>query len=38
MMALLEKELASAPTPEHWQQVIDKLFDDVTGWAQAWRS
>ena len=35
-MALLEKELASAPTPENWQQVIDRLFDDVTGWAQAW--
>ncbi len=35
-MALLEKELTSAPTPENWQQAIDKLFGDVTGWAQAW--
>ncbi len=35
-MALLEKELAFAPTPENWQQVIETLFDNVTAWAQAW--
>lgn len=35
-MALLEKELTSAPTPENWQQAIDRLFNDVTNWAQAW--
>ena len=35
-MALLEKELLSAPTPENWQQVVDKLFDDVTRWAHEW--
>ena len=36
-MALLEKELASAPTPENWQEAINKLYGDVTRWAREWR-
>jgi len=37
-MALLEKELTTAPTPENWQQAIRRLYDDVTDWAQEWLS
>lgn len=35
-MALLEKELMSAPTPENWQQAIDTLYGEVTSWAEDW--